>query len=58
MATDNSTYRPLFHSLIQHIESEMVEHKKTENNFYIDTISKLGFVNGTFCVLKNCDLSE
>lgn len=30
---DNSTYRQLFHSLIQHKESEVVEFKKTENNF-------------------------
>lgn len=40
MTTDNSTYRPLFHSLIQHKESEVVEFKKAENNFDFDDLGK------------------
>lgn len=40
MATDNSTYRQLFHSLIQHKESEVVEFKKAENNFDFDDLGK------------------
>lgn len=38
--TDNSTYRQLFHSLIQHKESEVVEFKKAENNFDLDDLGK------------------
>lgn len=40
MTTDNSTYRQLFHSLIQHKESEVVEFKKAENNFDFDDLGK------------------
>lgn len=40
MATDNSTYWQLFHSLIQHKESEVVEFKKAENNFDFDDLGK------------------
>ncbi len=40
MITDNSTYRQLFHSLIQHKESEVVEFKKAENNFDFDDLGK------------------
>lgn len=40
MTTDNSTYRQLFHSLIQHRESEVVEFKKAENNFDFDDLGK------------------
>lgn len=40
MTTDNSTYRQLFHSLIQHKESEVVEFKKAENNFEFDDLGK------------------
>lgn len=40
MKTDNSTYRQLFHSLIQHKESEVVEFKKAENNFDFDDLGK------------------
>lgn len=40
MTTDNSTYRQLFHSLIQHEESEVVEFKKAENNFDFDDLGK------------------
>ena len=38
MTTDTSTYRQLFHSLIQHKESEVVEFKKAENNFDFDDL--------------------
>lgn len=40
MTTDNSTYRQLFHSLIQHKESEVVEFKKAENNFDFDDLGR------------------
>lgn len=40
MTTDNSTYKQLFHSLIQHKESEVVEFKKAENNFDFDDLGK------------------
>ena len=40
MTTDNSTYRQLFHSLIQHKESEVVEFKKAENSFDFDDLGK------------------
>ncbi len=40
MTTDDSTYRQLFHSLIQHKESEVVEFKKAENNFDFDDLGK------------------
>ena len=40
MTTDISTYRLLFHSLIQHKESEVVEFKKAENNFDFDDLGK------------------
>lgn len=40
MTTDTSTYRQLFHSLIQHRESEVVEFKKAENNFDFDDLGK------------------
>lgn len=40
MTTDNSTYKQLFHSLIQHRESEVVEFKKAENNFDFDDLGK------------------
>lgn len=40
MTTDNSTYRHLFHSLIQHKESEVVEFKKAENSFDFDDLGK------------------
>ena len=40
MTTDNSTYRQLFHSLIQHKESEVVEFKKAESNFDFDDLGK------------------
>ena len=40
MTTDNSTYRQLFHSLIQHKESEVVEFKKAEKNFDFDDLGK------------------
>lgn len=40
MTTDNSTYRQLLHSLIQHKESEVVEFKKAENNFDFDDLGK------------------
>lgn len=40
MTTDNSTYRQLFHALIQHKESEVVEFKKAENNFDFDDLGK------------------
>ena len=40
MTTDNSTFRQLFHSLIQHKESEVVEFKKAENNFDFDDLGK------------------
>lgn len=40
MTTDNSTYKQLFHSLIQHKESEVVEFKKAENNFDFDDFGK------------------
>ena len=40
MTTDNSTYRQLFYSLIQHKESEVVEFKKAENNFDFDDLGK------------------
>lgn len=40
MTTDNSTYRQLFHSLIQHKESEVAEFKKAENNFDFDDLGK------------------
>lgn len=40
MTNDNSTYRQLFHSLIQHEESEVVEFKKAENNFDFDDLGK------------------
>ena len=40
MTSDNSTYRQLFHSLIQHKESEVVEFKKAENNFDFDDLGK------------------
>lgn len=40
MTTDNSTYKQLFHSLIQHKESEVVEFKKAENNFDFDDSGK------------------
>lgn len=40
MTTDNSTYRQLFHSLIQHKESEVMEFKKAENNFDFDDLGK------------------
>lgn len=38
MTTDDSIYRQLFHSLIQHKESEVVEFKKAENNFDFDDL--------------------
>ena len=40
MTTDNSTYRQLFHSLIQHKESEVVEFKKAENSFDFDDLGR------------------
>ena len=40
MTTDDSTYRQLFYSLIQHKESEVVEFKKAENNFDFDDLGK------------------
>lgn len=40
MTTDNSIYRQLFHSWIQHKESEVVEFKKAENNFDFDDLGK------------------
>lgn len=40
MTTDNSTYKQLFHSLIQHKESEVEEFKKAENNFDFDDLGK------------------
>ena len=40
MTTDNSTYKQLLHSLIQHKESEVVEFKKAENNFDFDDLGK------------------
>lgn len=40
MTIDNSTYKQLFHSLIQHKESEVVEFKKAENNFDFDDLGK------------------
>lgn len=40
MTTDNSTYKQLFHSLIQHKESEVVEFKKAENNFDFDDLGR------------------
>lgn len=40
MTIDNSTYRQLFHSLIQHKESEVAEFKKAENNFGFDDLGK------------------
>lgn len=40
MTTDNSTYKQLFHSLIQHKESEVVEFKKAEKNFDFDDLGK------------------
>lgn len=40
MTTDNSTYRQLFHSLILHKESEVVEFKKAENSFDFDDLGK------------------
>lgn len=40
MTTDNSTYRQLFHSLIQHKESEVVEFKKAEKNFDFDDLGR------------------
>ena len=40
LTTDNSTYRQLFHSLILHKESEVVEFKKAENNFDFDDLGK------------------
>lgn len=40
MTTDNSIYKQLFHSLIQHKESEVVEFKKAENNFDFDDLGK------------------
>ncbi len=40
MTTDNSTYKQLFHSLIQHKESEVVEFKRAENNFDFDDLGK------------------
>ena len=40
MTTDSSTYKQLFHSLIQHKESEVVEFKKAENNFDFDDLGK------------------
>lgn len=40
MTTDTSTYRQLFHSLIQHKESEVVEFKKAENNFDFDDLGR------------------
>ena len=40
LITDNSTYRQLFHSLIHHKESEVVEFKKAENNFDFDDLGK------------------
>ena len=36
MTTDGSPYRLLFHYLIQHMESEVVQFKKAENNFDFD----------------------
>ena len=38
MTIDDSIYRQLFHSLIQHKESEVVEFKKAENNFDFDDL--------------------
>lgn len=40
MTTDNSTYKQLFYTLIQHKESEVVEFKKAENNFDFDDLGK------------------
>lgn len=40
MTTDNSTYKQLFHSLIQHKESEVVEFKKAEKNFDFDDLGR------------------
>ena len=40
MTTDNSTYRQLFHSLIQHKESEVVEFKKAEKSFDFDDLGR------------------
>ena len=40
MTTDNSIYKQLFHSLIQHKESEVVEFKKAETNFDFDDLGR------------------
>ena len=40
MVMDFANYIILFHSLIQHKESEVVEFKKAENNFDFDDLGK------------------
>ena len=40
MTTDNSIDKQLFHSLIQHKESEVVEFKKAETNFDFDDLGR------------------
>lgn len=40
IATDNSAYRQLFHSLTRHRESEVVEFKKAEKDFDFDDLGK------------------
>lgn len=56
MTTDNSTYRQLFHSLIQHKESEVVEFKKAENSFDFDDLGKYfsALSNEAFAWLPFC----
>lgn len=38
--TDNNQYTDLFHSLIQHKESEVVEFKKAQRNFDFDDLGE------------------
>lgn len=40
MKTDNNQYIDLFHSLIQHKESEVVEFKKAERSFDFDDLGE------------------